>query len=81
MTYDPNNPNRRAARDSDGMSGAAMAGIAIAVVLFLGAMVWAVSGGDRRTAAGDPPGVPPATTGQATPKAAPPANTGGGGAK
>ena len=38
MTYDPNNPNRidpnrRIARDRDGMSGAMMAGIALAILL------------------------------------------------
>jgi hypothetical protein len=62
MTYDPNDP-RRPVRDADGMSAGAMAGIAFALLLFLGVMFWAFTG-DRQTAS---TGSPPATTGQRTP--------------
>lgn len=83
MTYDPNNPNvnrrpdmglddRRIVRDTGGMSGATMAGIAIAALLFLGVMFWAFMGGERQTATTTT--TPPATTtGQRAPATAPPA--------
>ncbi len=82
MTYDPNNPNvnrrtemdvddRRIVRDTDGMSGATMAGIAIAAVLFLGVIFWAFMGGERQTATITTP--PVTTTGQRAPATTPPA--------
>ena len=52
---------------SDGMSAGAMAGIAFALLLFLGVMFWAFAGGDRQTATT----TPPATTGQRAPAPAP----------
>jgi len=67
MTYDPNDP-RRPVVQSDGMSTGAMAGIAFALLLFLGVMFWAFTGGDRQTAT---TGTPPATTGQRAPAPAP----------
>ena len=60
MTY-PNDPRR--SPESDGMSGAMMAGIAIALVLFLGVIIWAFNAGDRQTASSPPP----STTGQGAP--------------
>jgi hypothetical protein len=64
MTYDPNNPNRnRMMRERDGMSGGAIAAMAVAVVLILGAMFWAFSG-DRQVAFTN---APPETTGQGNP--------------
>lgn len=87
MTYDPNNPNvnrrpdvsrdmglddRRVVRDTTGMSGATMAGITIAALLFLGVMFWAFMGGERQTATTTT--TPPATTtGQRAPATTPPA--------
>lgn len=68
MTYDPNDP-RRPVVQSDGMSTGAMAGIAFALLLFLGVMFWAFAGGDRQTAS--TPVAPPATTGQRAPAPAP----------
>jgi hypothetical protein len=59
MTYDP---NRRAQTDRDGMSGGAMAGIALVLALFLGVMFWAFASGDRQTASS--PNSPPTITGQ-----------------
>jgi len=41
MTYS-NDPNR--VRDRDGLSTGAIAGIAIAILLFIGVVVWAASG-------------------------------------
>jgi hypothetical protein len=67
MTYDPNDP-RRPLRDPDGMSAGAMAGVAFALLLFLGVMFWAFASGDRQTAS---TGAPPATTGQGAPAPAP----------
>ena len=67
MTYDPNDP-RRPVPESDGMSAGAMAGIAFALLLFLGVMFWAFGSGDRQTASTTPP---PATTGQRAPAPAP----------
>jgi hypothetical protein len=64
MTY-PNDPRR--SPESDGMSAGAMAGIAVAVLLFLGVIIWAFNTGDRQTATG----TPPATTGQGTPAPSP----------
>jgi hypothetical protein len=64
MTYDPNDQNRnRMIRERDGMSGGAIAAMAIAVMLILGVMFWAFSG-DRQVASTD---TPPETTGQRTP--------------
>jgi hypothetical protein len=63
MTYDPNDPRRPVVPESDGMSAGAMAGIAFALLLFLGVMFWAFTG-DRQTAS---TGTPPTTTGQGTP--------------
>jgi hypothetical protein len=63
MTYDPNDPRRPVVPESDGMSAGAMAGIAFALLLFLGVMFWAFTG-DRQTAS---TGAPPTTTGQGTP--------------
>jgi hypothetical protein len=82
MTYDPNNPNlnrrtemdlddRRVVRDTGGMSGATMAAIAVAALLFLGVIFWAFMGGERQTATTTTN--PPATTGQRAPTATPPA--------
>lgn len=67
MTYDPNDP-RSPVRDADGMSAGAMAGIAIALLLFLGVMFWAFASGDRQTASTT---TPPATTGQRAPAPTP----------
>ena len=50
MTYDPNDPRRPVVVESDGMSAGAMAGIAFALLLFLGVMFWAFASGDRQTA-------------------------------
>jgi hypothetical protein len=64
MTYDPNNPNRnRMIREAHGMSGGAIAAMAIAVALILGVMFWAFSG-DRQVASTN---APPETTGQRNP--------------
>ena len=41
MTYDPNDPRRPVVVELDGMSAGAMAGIAFALLLFLGVMFWA----------------------------------------
>ena len=68
MTYDPNDPRRPVVVELDGMSAGAMAGIAFALLLFLGVMFWAFAGGDRQTAS---TGTPPATTGQRIPGATP----------
>jgi hypothetical protein len=70
MTYDPNDPRRpMPVRDDDaGMSAGMIAGIALALLLFLGVMFWAVSSGDRQTASTN---TPPATTGQRAPAPAP----------
>ena len=68
MTYDPNDPRRPVVVESDGMSAGAMAGIAFALLLFLGVMFWAFTSGDRQTAS---TGAPPATTGQRAPAPAP----------
>jgi len=67
MTYDPNDP-RRPMPESSGMSAGAMAGIAFALLLFLGVMFWAFTSGDRQTASTN---TPPATTGQRAPAPAP----------
>jgi hypothetical protein len=68
MTYDPNDPRRPVVQETDGMSAGAMAGIAFALLLLLGVMFWAFTGGDRQTASTD---TPPATTGQRVPAPAP----------
>ena len=67
MTYDPNDPRRPVVPELDGMSAGAMAGIAFALLLFLGVMFWAFTS-DRQTAS---TGAPPATTGQRAPAPAP----------
>lgn len=67
MTYDPNDP-RRPVPESDGMGAGTIAGIAFALLLFLGVMFWAFSSGDRQTAS---TGSPPATTGQRAPAPSP----------
>ena len=67
MTYDPNDPRRPVVRELDGISAGAMAGIAFALLLFLGVMFWAFTS-DRQTAS---TGTPPATTGQRAPAPAP----------
>ena len=61
MTYDPSNlnRNRRLVRESEGMSGAVMAGIAIPAVLALGVLIYAFSGSDRMAS-----DTPSTTTGQ-----------------
>ena len=64
MTYDPNDPRGPVpVRETDGMSAGAMAGIALALLLFLGVMFWAFASGDRQSASS----TPPATTGQRAP--------------
>ena len=60
MTYDPN-ADRRNFEDRSGMSGSAMAGIALVLALFVGVMIWAFTG-DRQTASTT--NSPPTTTGQ-----------------
>jgi hypothetical protein len=77
MTYDPNDPRRVDVNDprrarSGSMSGGMMAGIAIALLLFLGVMVWAFNSGNRDVAADKSP---PATTGQRTTPSTSPAPT------
>ena len=77
MTYDPNNPNRidpnrRVVKDREGMSGAMMAGIALAILLGLGILFYAMNRDDRT--ASTTTSSPPATTGQ-TQKAPAPAPT------
>jgi hypothetical protein len=64
MSY-PNDPRR--VPEADGMSAGAMAGIAVAVLLFLGIIIWAFNSGERETASN----APPATTGQRAPAPAP----------
>ena len=64
MTYDPNDPRRPVVRESDGMGAGTMAGIAFALLLFLGVMFWAFGSGDRQTASTT---TPPATTGERVP--------------
>jgi hypothetical protein len=66
MTY-PNDP-RRVPESDGGMSAGAMAGIAVAVLLFLGVIIWAFNSGDQQTTTS---GSPPATTGQRSPAPAP----------
>jgi hypothetical protein len=69
MTYDPNDPRRpMPPAETDGMGASAMAGIAFALLLFLGVLFWAFASGDRQTAS---TGTPPATTGQRAPAPAP----------
>jgi hypothetical protein len=76
VTYDPNDPDRRMARSSSGLSGAAMGAIAIALVLFIGVLVWAFTTGTDRQTAGDSPKVErtspaPTTTGKGETRVAP----------
>jgi type VI protein secretion system component VasK len=61
MTYDPNANRRRL--EEPGMSGGAMAGIALVLALLVGVMIWAFTG-DRQTASTTP--APSTTTGQGT---------------
>jgi hypothetical protein len=69
MTYDPNDPRRpMPPAETDSMSAGAMAGIAFALLLFLGVLFWAFASGDRQTAS---TGTPPATTGQRAPAPSP----------
>ena len=72
MTYQPDNPNNRmdprVPREREGMSMAAIAGIAIAIVLGLGVLFYALNRDDRTASTTSPP----ATTGQ-TQKAPAPA--------
>jgi hypothetical protein len=63
MTYDPN-ANRRVREDRGGMSGGAMAGIALVLALLIGVMFWAFNSSDRQTATS--PNTPATTTGQGT---------------
>jgi len=71
-----NDPNRRMARTARGMSGAMMAGIAIAVIA-MGFLIYTFSGNRPNTARVDSPpteqSIPPATTGQRTETPATPA--------
>ena len=68
----PNDPNYRREfeheADEEGMSTAAWAGIAVAVMVVGGIAMYALSSGDATTAATNQPGIersmPPATTGQ-----------------
>jgi hypothetical protein len=74
MTYDPNDLRNDLRRpdlppESDRMSAGAMAGIAFALLLFLGVMLWVFGSGDRQTASTNAP--PPATTGQGAPAPSP----------
>ncbi len=72
MTMNPNDPNYRREfereADEEGMSTAAWAGIAVAVMVVGGVVLYALSGSNPITASGDQPGiersVPPATVGQ-----------------
>ena len=71
MTHDPNNPNcvdpnRRVVRDSNGLSGAMIAGIMLAIGLAIGVLFYAMNRDDRTAST---TASPPATTGQ-TQKAA-----------
>jgi hypothetical protein len=63
MTYDPHN---RRAPTRDGMSGATMAAIAVAAVLGLGALFYAMSDNDQTAST-----TPSTTTGQRTQSNAP----------
>ena len=72
MTINPNDPNYRREfereADEEGMSTAAWAGIAVAVMVIGGVAMYAFSGGSNTTASSTQPGIersmPPATTGQ-----------------
>ena len=72
MTINPNDPNYRREfereADEEGMSTAAWAGIAVAVMVIGGVAMYAFSGGGSTTTSSNQPGiersVPPATTGQ-----------------
>jgi hypothetical protein len=66
MTIHPDDPNRRTTnphvvRDREGMSGAMMAAIAIALVIGLGILFYALNRGDRTASTT----TSPTTTGQA----------------
>ena len=72
MTMNPNDPNYRREfereADEEGMSTAAWAGIAVAVMVVGGVAMYAFSSSNTTTASSNQPGiersVPPATTGQ-----------------
>ena len=72
MTYDPNDERRIDAlrrRDDDGVSGALMGGIAIALLLLFGVAIFVLNSGNRDIAATDVPRIErttpaPSTTGQ-----------------
>jgi hypothetical protein len=72
MTMNPNDPNYRREfereADAEGMSTAAWAGIAVAVMVVGGVVLYALSGSNPITASGNQPGIersiPPATVGQ-----------------
>ncbi len=72
MTLNPNDPNFRRElereADEEGMSTAAWAGIAVAVMVVGGIAMYAFSSGTTTTASTNQPGIernlPPATTGQ-----------------
>ena len=72
MTMNPNDPNYRRElvreTDEEGMSTAAWAGIAVAVMVVGGVAMYALSGSESTTASRSQPGIerstPPATTGQ-----------------
>ena len=72
MTMNPNDPNYRRElireTNEEGMSTAAWAGIAVAVMVIGGIAMYAFSSGTTNTASSNQPGIertaPPATTGQ-----------------
>jgi len=72
MTINPNDPNYRREfereADEEGMSTAAWAGIAVAVMVVGGIAMYAFSGGNSTTASSTQPGIersaPPVTTGE-----------------
>jgi hypothetical protein len=70
LTHGRNDP-LRPARSSEDVSAGAMAGMAFAMLVFLGAMLWAFVTGDRQTASVS---APPAIAGQgaAAPAPSPP---------
>ena len=67
MTYDPNASRDRLERRG-GISGGAMAGIALVMALFIGIIAWAMNSNDRTASTSDRPST---TTGQSTQPNAP----------